>query len=62
MSNKRKRYTGSGQGTLPNGHGGGGGGGGDANDFGNQTLPVAVLPADFDGVPLDGATYLAMVR
>ncbi|CAO1630198.1 unnamed protein product [Parajaminaea phylloscopi] len=29
---------------------------------GNQTLPVAELPADFDGVPLDGSTYLAMVR
>lgn len=30
--------------------------------FGNQTLPVADLPEDFDGIPLDGSTYLAMVR
>lgn len=28
----------------------------------NQTLPVAELPPDFDGIPLDGSTYLAMVR
>ncbi|CAO1625378.1 unnamed protein product [Jaminaea pallidilutea] len=28
----------------------------------NQTLPVGELPSDFDGVPLDGSTYLAMVR
>ena len=27
-----------------------------------QTLPVADLPPDFDGVPLDGAQYLAIVR
>ena len=31
-------------------------------DFGNQSLPVAVLPLDFDGVPTDGSQYLAMVR
>lgn len=29
---------------------------------GNQILPVAILPADFDGVPLDGSQYLAVVR
>ena len=29
---------------------------------GNQTLPVADLPPGFDGVPLDGAQYLAVVR
>ncbi|UZJ52603.1 hypothetical protein CBS101457_001923 [Exobasidium rhododendri] len=29
---------------------------------GNQTLPVADLPPEFDGVPLDGAQYLAVVR
>lgn len=31
-------------------------------EFGNQSLPVAVLPHDFDGVPTDGSQYLAMVR
>lgn len=31
-------------------------------DFGNQSLPVAQLPQDFDGIPLDGSMYLAMVR
>lgn len=30
--------------------------------YGNQTLPVAVLPKDFDGIPLDGSQYLATVR
>jgi hypothetical protein len=29
---------------------------------GNQTLPVADLPPGFDGIPLDGAQYLAVVR
>lgn len=29
---------------------------------GNQILPVAILPADFDGIPLDGSQYLAVVR
>lgn len=29
---------------------------------GNQTLPVAELPLNFDGIPLDGAQYLAVVR
>lgn len=29
---------------------------------GNQTLPVADLPPDFDGIPLDGSQYLAVVR
>lgn len=28
----------------------------------NQILPVADLPADFDGTPVDGAQYLAVVR
>lgn len=28
----------------------------------NQSLPVADLGPDFDGVPLDGAQYLAVVR
>lgn len=28
----------------------------------NQSLPVAELSADFDGIPLDGAQYLAVVR
>ena len=27
-----------------------------------QSLPVGELPPDFDGVPLDGEQYLAMVR
>lgn len=35
---------------------------GNDNDFGNQSLPVAVLPDDFDGIPTDGSQYLAMVR
>lgn len=30
--------------------------------YGNQTLPVAILPADFSGDPADGAQYLAVVR
>jgi hypothetical protein len=28
----------------------------------NQSLPVAELGPDFDGIPLDGAQYLAVVR
>lgn len=28
----------------------------------NQSLPVAELPPDFDGIPLDGSQYLAVVR
>jgi hypothetical protein len=28
----------------------------------NQSLPVAELSPDFDGIPLDGAQYLAVVR
>lgn len=31
-------------------------------DYGNQTLPVGRLPPDFDGIPTDGETYLAVVR
>lgn len=53
---KRKRYTDNGQ---EDGSQQGAGGG---DDYGNQSLPVAVLPPDFDGIPMDGATYLAMVR
>ncbi|KAJ2931605.1 hypothetical protein H1R20_g5530, partial [Candolleomyces eurysporus] len=30
--------------------------------FGKQTLPVADLPADFDGEPMDGLQYLFTVR
>ncbi|EPQ27658.1 uncharacterized protein PFL1_04796 [Pseudozyma flocculosa PF-1] len=30
--------------------------------YGNQSLPVAELPVDFDGIPLDGEQYLATVR
>ncbi|EST06988.1 Gem-associated protein 2 [Kalmanozyma brasiliensis GHG001] len=30
--------------------------------FGTQSLPVAVLPDDFSGDPLDGEQYLAVVR
>ena len=30
--------------------------------FGRQILPVARLPADFDGVPMDGLQYLFTVR
>jgi len=30
--------------------------------YGNQTLPVSVLPEDFDGIPMDGGQYLATVR
>ena len=30
--------------------------------FGNQSLPVAQLPDDFDGNPIDGEQYLAVVR
>lgn len=33
-----------------------------ARTDGQQSLPVGVLPPDFNGVPLDGAQYLAMVR
>ncbi|WFD36747.1 hypothetical protein MCUN1_003634 [Malassezia cuniculi] len=33
-----------------------------ARTLGQQSLPVGTLPPDFDGVPLDGAQYLAMVR
>lgn len=29
---------------------------------GNQILPVAILPTNFDGIPLDGSQYLAVVR
>lgn len=31
-------------------------------EYGQASLPVATLPLDFDGVPLDGEQYLAMVR
>ena len=30
--------------------------------FGKQILPVADLPADFDGEPMDGLQYLFTVR
>ena len=30
--------------------------------MGKQTLPVANLPANFDGIPKDGMQYLFMVR
>ena len=30
--------------------------------LGRQVLPVANLPADFDGVPMDGLQYLFTVR
>ena len=30
--------------------------------LGKQVLPVANLPADYDGVPQDGLEYLFMVR
>jgi len=30
--------------------------------LGRQNLPVADLPEDFDGVPLDGMQYLFTVR
>ncbi|WFD04753.1 hypothetical protein MVES1_000077 [Malassezia vespertilionis] len=33
-----------------------------APEYGQRTLPVGVLPIDFDGIPTDGAQYLAMVR
>jgi hypothetical protein len=42
--------------------------GDDGNDddeepmLGRQTLPVADLPEDFNGVPLDGMQYLFTVR
>lgn len=32
-----------------------------APEGGAQVLPVAQLPDDFEGEPLDGATYLALV-
>ncbi|PWZ00429.1 hypothetical protein BCV70DRAFT_199709 [Testicularia cyperi] len=47
---KRRRY--SGGASLQNSD----------ENFGVQSLPVAELPADFDGVPLDGEQYLAVVR
>lgn len=54
-SNGRKqRYTGTGTSHKQGVNG--------EEDFGNQTLPVAQLPDDFDGVPADGSVYLAMVR
>ncbi|WFC95766.1 hypothetical protein MBRA1_002420 [Malassezia brasiliensis] len=31
-------------------------------EYGQASLPVATLPTDFDGVPLNGEQYLAMVR
>ena len=31
-------------------------------EYGQSSLPVAELPSDFDGVPVDGEQYLAMVR
>ncbi|CAO1617460.1 unnamed protein product [Sympodiomycopsis kandeliae] len=51
LNNKRKRHTQDQNG----GHS-------EDQDFGNQSLPVAILPQDFDGNPLDGSQYLAMVR
>jgi len=30
--------------------------------FGRQILPIANLPADYDGVPTDGMEYLFTVR
>lgn len=35
---------------------------GDSAALGSQVLPVAELPVGFDGIPLDGAQYLAIVR
>lgn len=35
---------------------------GGKREYGQAILPVAELPNDFDGVPLDGEQYLAMVR
>ncbi|KAH7102926.1 hypothetical protein BKA62DRAFT_636885 [Auriculariales sp. MPI-PUGE-AT-0066] len=35
---------------------------GDEKVGGSQALPVAQLPEDFDGEPMDGETYLALVR
>ncbi|KZW04237.1 hypothetical protein EXIGLDRAFT_828151 [Exidia glandulosa HHB12029] len=40
----------------------GGGGEAESSYGGNQVLPVAHLPQDFNGEPEDGAQYLAMVR
>lgn len=56
--NKRKRYT------EPSreDHSSSSSAQGGEYDFGNQSLPVAILPDDFNGVPLDGSQYLAMVR
>jgi hypothetical protein len=34
----------------------------DEPSLGKQVLPVANLPADFDGEPEDGLQYLFMVR
>ncbi|PWN21455.1 hypothetical protein BCV69DRAFT_298469 [Microstroma glucosiphilum] len=51
---KKKRYTGTGTSHKQGVNG--------EEDFGNQTLPVAQLPDDFDGVPADGSVYLAMAR
>jgi hypothetical protein len=51
---RRKRYSGTGTSHKQGVNG--------EEDFGNQTLPVAQLPDDFDGVPADGSVYLAMVR
>lgn len=35
---------------------------GDPSVLGFQALPVAELPLGFDGIPMDGAQYLAVVR
>ena len=34
----------------------------ESDQFGRQVLPIAKLPDDFDGEPLDGAQYLFTVR